>query len=281
MPFSSSGQGMKAQALKTEYRIGGGRTLIVLGWSWTAAADCREYLATRVRGRLKASDGSVALREYLQRMPDTGFRSDELSGQIQPSRVPRDWEIGEAIAEAVLEDESGCIFPWPTGWDRREDKGSLPGVDLVGFHRAASCESTRFAFGEVKSSSDVTSPPSVVGSPGTQSPDRLVSQLRRLLTERKRRQDLIAWLRWRSFQDADSQRLFAEAIVAYFTAQPDALILGVLVRGAVASQPTDLEAIAQHLSEFAGSLELRLFAVYLPFGMKDWPALVRWEGDRP
>jgi len=173
------------------------------------------------------------------------------------------------------------FFLWPTARDRREDKGSLPGADLVGFHRAATSESTRFAFGEVKSSSDVDSPPSVVGSPGTQSPDRLISQLHRLLTERKRRQDLIAWLKWRSYQDADSQRLFAEAIVAYFSSQPDALILGVLIRGAVASQPSDLEAIAQHLSGIAGSLELRLIAVYLPFRMKDWPALVRWEGDQP
>jgi hypothetical protein len=115
----------------------------------------------RVSAKLAESDGTEELRQHLIELETTGFDLGGLLGQVENSPRAKDWEIGEAFAEIALEDGHEAMFPWPTGFDKRSRKASLPGPDLVGLQRRAA---PRFVFGQVKSSSENRVPPQVVNS---------------------------------------------------------------------------------------------------------------------
>lgn len=131
------------------------------GWCFESEAECKTYFANRVKAKIQQSDSTVLLQEYLVEMVDTGFDTSALEAQVERPPLAKDWEIGEAFAEVMLEDRFDASFPWPTSWDKRTPKTSLPGADIPGFCRKAS---PRFLFGEVKSSSEAKFPPQVAYS---------------------------------------------------------------------------------------------------------------------
>ena len=249
------------------------------GYAWRDAESCREYLGRRVASRLKAGDSSEFLRKYLERMPDTGFSLTHLQIEAAQSKPPRDWEVGEAFAESVLEDYFDCLFPWPTSRDQREKEGCATGPDLPGYH-LPDAKSARFAFGEVKSSSHEISPPAVIsGVDGKAGRETLVGQLRRLLTEPERRQNLIAWLGFRETLDANGKSRFDAAFRRYGK-RGECLIAGCLVSGQRPENETDLANVHDALEAEVCEHELWLFAFYLPFGKADWPSLVAAQGGQ-
>jgi hypothetical protein len=123
--------------------------------------ECRNYFNTRVTAKLSAGDGAEELKSHLIEMESTGFDVQGLRAQIMDSPKVKGWEIGEAFAEVTLEDEHDAMFPWQTGFDKRIQKASLPGPDLVGFQNRAA---PQFLFGEIKSSSEDRVPPQVVNT---------------------------------------------------------------------------------------------------------------------
>lgn len=125
----------------------------VLDYLAASEVACRRYFRERVSAKLAESDGAEELRSHLVELGTTGFDLGELAQQVESSPRVKDWEIGEAFAEVVLQDEHEAMFPWPTGFDKRTPKASLPGPDLVGLYRHAA---PRFIFGQVKSSSEQT-----------------------------------------------------------------------------------------------------------------------------
>jgi hypothetical protein len=246
-----------------------------VGYTWRDATSCREYFGRRVSGRLKAGDGSAFLRKYLDRMPDTGFSLGYLRAEALRSKPPRDWEVGEAFAESVLEDYFECVFPWPTSRDQREKEGHPTGPDLPGYH-LPSGKPPRFAFGEVKSSSQKSSPPTVVsGVDGKGGKKTLVGQLRRLLTEPARCHILIAWLGFREPPDA---KIRFDSALKHYGESGECLITGCLVSGKRSESQTDLADAHSALEANICEHELWLFAFYLPFEKADWPALVAAKG---
>lgn len=129
-----------------------------------------------VAGRLRDLASTGASAEWL-----TGFLEDAVSHEVVP------WQVGEAIAEVILEKDHSVTFPWNTRRDERNPRASLQGADLVGISNEPL--GNRLVFGEVKSSSDVTSPPGVVS--GKSGMDR---QLERLIDDAKLHFALIKWL---------------------------------------------------------------------------------------
>jgi len=186
----------------------------------------------------------------------TEFLEDAVAHEVLP------WQVGEAIAETILEKDHEVIFPWNTRRDERNPRSSLPGADLVGISvRPDGCQ---FVFGEVKSSSDVKTPPSVVtGKSG------MTQQLERLINNDRLRLALIKWLFARVRGETDSP--FDEALAAFVLTRGESVrVIGVLVRDTAPSEG-DVSPRGRALGgrvSAPGSVELH--AMYMPRPMAEW-----------
>ena len=222
--------------------------------------ECRKFLSTRVSAKLVEADGSEELRQHLIEMEPTGFKLQGLAGQLDSSPRAKDWEIGEAIAEAILEDEHEAMFPWPTGFDKRARNASLPGPDLIGFQNHAA---PQFVFGQVKSSSERRTPPQIVHS----TEDSLCNQMYQLRHCPVVRQQLVGWLlvrmRGTSWEDA-----FNDALRRY--ADDRFWLVGVLVSGEREPNENDFVGICAEIQHQPGKGEVDLLGYYLPFHKDEW-----------
>lgn len=230
--------------------------------------ECRQYFTSRVLAKLEESDATEELRQHLIESETTGFNLDGLVEQTGSSPQAKDWEIGEAFAQIVLEDHHEAMFPWPTGFDKRTRKASLPGPDLVGLQRYAA---TRFVFGQVKSSSEDRIPPQIVKS----KEDGLCGQMIRLLSCRPDQTQLIGWLLVRArgtrWEDA-----FNEALERY--SEGEAWIVGVLVSGERSPAEKDLTSICAEINHKPGMSEVSLLGFYLPFHKDKWVDILYGKG---
>jgi hypothetical protein len=244
---------------------------LMAGWRFDDEADCRSYLAARVKAKLLDSDPAALLHDYIVELADTGFDTSSLQSQASSPPRPKDWEVGEAFAEVMLEDRFEASFPWPTAWDKRTPKASLPGPDIPGFHRK---NNPRFLFGEVKSSSELRFPPQVA----TSGEDCLCEQIKRLLSSHSHRQQLVKWLLVRTKDSPAWKPVFEAAIQRY--AAGDACICGILVRGGTSPTADDLEKVHNELAAISGSFDILLLGFYLPFDKSTWVDLVYAEEIR-
>lgn len=143
----------------------------------------RQYLRDVVRPRL--ADEESSFEAELLGLATTGVKTRFVERVLQAVPEPEAWEIGEAFAECVLRDDPGreVHWPWNTVRDRRTPRASLPGADLVGFCRDGA--DVFLLIGEVKTSSDTDTPPSVmrgvggmVGHNSNRLPGKLTSRVR-------------------------------------------------------------------------------------------------------
>ncbi|MFP4166826.1 MAG: hypothetical protein ACLFUF_06635 [Opitutales bacterium] len=241
----------------------------VLGYLAASEEACRRYFRERVSAKLAESDGSEELRSHLIELGTTGFDLGELAQQVESSPRVKDWEIGEAFAEVVLEDEHEALFPWPTGFDKRSPIASLPGPDLVGLQRHAA---PRFVFGQVKSSSEQRVPPQVVNS----GDHCLRDQMRELREKPSTRQQLISWLLVR-MRETEWEGAFNEAVERY--ASDELWLVGVLVSGGRDANPDDLESICPETGHEGGNTDVSLIGFYLPFSKEGWAGLLDEEEE--
>lgn len=239
----------------------------VFGFIATSEKECRQYFIQRVNAKLEESDGTEELRQHLLELETTGFDLNGLLEQVQTSPRAKDWEIGEAFAQIVLEDEYQAMFPWPTGFDKRSRKASLPGADLVGLQ----CHSApRFIFGQVKSSSEERIPPQIINS----SNDCLRNQIVELRHHPENRQQLISWLLLR-MRDTEWEEAFNEAVQRY--SEGDMWLVGVLVSGKRDPNEADLVGICADIKHQPEMAEVRLLGFYLPFHKDEWVKLIYGE----
>jgi hypothetical protein len=243
----------------------------IAGFLAPSEAECREYFALRVSARLAESDNTEALRENLVELESTGFNVIALREQISHPPSPKDWEIGEAFAEVALADGHEAVFPWPTGFDKRTPRSSLPGPDLVGLQRR---DATRFVFGQVKSSSEQRVPPQVICS----GKDCLRNQMRRLLFQPADRAQLIGWLLVR-MRGTNWESEFNEALQRY--AAGDLWLVGVLVSGGRPPVEGDLIDICEGIGCQTVSPDVQLLGFYVPFHKDEWVRLVALSGEGP
>jgi hypothetical protein len=231
------------------------------------------FMTNEVASRLYDEEGITEFEGHLRGLANTGFARDSLNA-ILAAEIPeqRDWAVGEAVAEAYLGREYGIIWPWNMERDKRNPNASLPGADMVGFEISGA--DVRLALGEVKTSTDAQTPPSVMnGRSGmTHQIDNLANNLSLI-------NQLLKWLLPRC-KGTEHEASFNAAIGLFLDSGNKAIALfGVLVRD---TQPNalDLHARGKTLAE---SLQCpttcQLIAIHLPCAISDLPARVAGGGS--
>lgn len=75
-------------------------------------AEFANYLRERVRVRLDDSEFEEQLQDDLTALAVTDLATETLAQVLGMKPAPLDWQIGEALAECLLEDEFGVTWPW-------------------------------------------------------------------------------------------------------------------------------------------------------------------------
>lgn len=240
--------------------------------TWTGhvlTADEISEMVDDIRERALDLSHSQAVADQLRDLASTGLASEWIEDfltRAEPAEV-LDWQVGEAIAEAILQGSFGVVFPWNSRRDERISKASLPGADLVGI--STSPTGAVLVFGEVKSSRDHDRPPGVlVGKSG------LIQQLERLLEKPQVQLALVQWLAAR-VPDGPVGEQFNEALRSFVNSQGASIrLIGALLRDTEADE-ADVSARGTKLGDLAtppGTVELLVW--YLPIPMGDWPGVI-------
>lgn len=246
-------------------------------WNGVSIPEGREFsdfMAEDVSSRLNDDAGKADFNNHLNGLAPTGFAQESLKTLLEAGFVEeRDWAISEALAEAWLTREYGVEWPWNMERDKRTPLASLPGADLVGFVRDG--EETRLALGEVKSSSDVNTPPGVMnGRSG------MTHQLEKLAADLSLIGTLIRWLQCRC-RGKSSQPSFDAAISLFLKSGNRAMTLfGVLVRD---TQPNERDLLTRGRSLSAvinAPTRCNLLALYLPITITSLPGYIRSGGGQ-
>ena len=248
----------------------------VVKWQGLASVDaeafCR-YLRDTVSTRIRDDDSGFGAE--IRALATTGMNETFIEGFLAATPDPLPWEIGEALAECMVvsDSEMDVIWPWNTARDRRTPRASLPGADLVGFLLGDG--ETRLLFGEVKTSSDVASPPNVMhGGKG------MIWQLEESAHGLGIQHALLRWLLARCQTDADLHRHYRAAVGRYLVSEgQDFRLLGVLVRDTPATEQ-DLASRGRALAALlVEPLAADLVAVYLPVPIGTWPTVLAGGDD--
>lgn len=231
----------------------------------------RQYVREAVCPRVADSESSFAAD--LRGLATTGMATEFVERLLVAVPEPESWEVGEALAECALKDDSGreVYWPWNSVCDRRTPRASLPGADLVGF--CCEGDTVLLMFGEVKTSSDFKTPPGVMnGGSG------MVWQLQECATRLDIQHALLRWLSVRCRVEP-YRTLFKRAVSLYLeSGGKELLLVGILIRDTTPNE-LDLkgrgEVLAQRLSM---PTRIELIAWYLPVPISDWPKLLRADG---
>lgn len=224
--------------------------------------DVTDAVERRLPPLLRDDLGLERLTSLLASVADTEFERDGVTRILTPHSTLSSWRVGEALAEAYLTDHRDCEFPWPGGRDLKNPNASQAGTDLVGFTGIGTGE-YRFAFGEVKTSSQQQWPPSVLmGRHGLQ------QQLENLSVTPDVKDDLVKYLGHHA-SSSDWHKRYEAATKRYLTDPGDVSLFGMLVRD-VDPRPDDLRVRAANLGKTCpDSTSIELVAVYLPSGTID------------
>jgi len=227
-----------------------------------------DYLHNSVQVRLRNEDLNSIFSSDLSALVTTDMAGDTLRRLLlEPAQDPEPWEIGEALAECILEEEGGVSWPWNMERDKRTPKACLPGADLVGFITIN--QITILALGEVKTSEDTSAPPSVMdGRSG------MIYQLDNLASNIQVHRCLIKWLHPRC-KNTHFWPMYQEAVKNYLNSGGKTVMLfGMLMRDTTPNN-LDLENRGKTLSscvEVPTSVEL--CAWYLPSPISQWNSIL-------
>ncbi|MDO8846524.1 hypothetical protein [Methylicorpusculum sp.] len=242
-----------------------------VSWEGKSLEQCDHYhtfLQKDVAARLHDQAAQDDFKVHLRGLATTGFAQTSLDALLAAETPEgRDWAVAEALAEAWLNQKHGVIWPWNTERDKRTPKASLPGADLIGFIELGN--ETRLVFGEVKASSDVSSPPNVMNGRGG-----MAQQLETLATDLSILFQLLRYLQPRC-KNSPHENQFNAAVALFLRSGNKAItIFGVLIRDTAPAE-NDLKSRAQHLSKkITSPSTCHLQALYLPHAISDLPRLV-------
>jgi len=204
---------------------------------------------------------------------DTGFSSSQnLLVDIQSLSKGeidvKNFEIGEAIAEVVLENDFKCRFHWNKRRDSKNPKGNQTGADLVGFIEHN--DEILFLFGEVKTSSEKENPPQVMNQKGT----GMIEQLKEIHSNQQKRRDLILYLQNKIELNGNIKKDFQSAIKAYYNPDNNYQLIGVLIRDTEPNE-NDLKRVYEDLKDtILDPTGLQLVAVYVPIKQEKWIEII-------
>ena len=233
-----------------------------------------QFLRETVSDRLNDSEGANDFQDHLRGLALTGMGTDALEAVLRSeSFEERGWAAGEALAEAILMKAHGVVFPWNMERDKRNSFASLQGADIIGFQPIN--EGFQFVLGEVKTSSEASSPPGVMSGRSRDMGGQLVT----LATDLSRIYTLLKWLlarvKGKEYEDA-----FNASCLRYFNSGNRAVSLfGILIRDTKVNEH-DLSARGKKL----GSLiylptACTLCALYLPWSVDMLVSKIREEGE--
>jgi hypothetical protein len=241
-------------------------------WAGRSIADDPDFLAYLkgpVRSRLEDEEQAGPFAAELSALATTGLGAETVEAVLTgQARERKPWEVGEALAEVLLEDHHQAVWPWNTERDKRTPKASLPGADLVGFVALGETDAV-LAIGEVKTSADVSTPPGVMdGRSG------MAHQLQQYEGNPDLQGTILKWLRARC-RSTDFWPYYESAVGRYLNSGArDFVLFGVLMRD---TQPhvLDLENRGKTLGTAASDpTAYQLTAWHLPRPVADWPDLV-------
>lgn len=218
-----------------------------------------QIISGPVKDILRDTSGQDELEELLASLPSTEFEFDVLAEVLAEDCEFEDWLVGEAIAEAFITAHSQCEYPWPTSRDLKNSGASPAGCDLTGLQLVEDQDLPyRFSFGEVKTSYDQNSPPSVMTSLGR--------QLFGLRDDKATKVDLVKYL-GRHSAGKPWQVKFQSAAKRYFQSSgTDIAVFGILIRD-TAPRESDIRGKANALSiHCPASTDIKLHALHIPDG---------------
>lgn len=208
---------------------------------------------------------------------ETGFsQSENLLADIQAleNAVPddlRNWRIGEALAEVILEENFQCRFHWNELRDARNPKGNKTGADLVGFIESEG--NVLFLFGEVKTSSETANRPPQVMTKA----DGIENQLKDLYNNRNKRQILITYLKSKT-RDLPENHPFKldynSAFLSYYGNNQLYKLIGVLIRD-VEVDHRDVSVCYNRIkTTILNPIGLKLIALYTSIQKSNWRNII-------
>ncbi|MDD2466752.1 MAG: hypothetical protein PHI97_22365 [Desulfobulbus sp.] len=248
--------------------LGNDGQVIWHGKSVDDQGEFNAYLSGPARSRLFDEGQRTQYEADLRALATTEMASDTITRLLASEPVKEPWEVGEALAECLLEEERGIKFPWNTERDKRTPKASLPGADVVGLMEDG--EEALLVLGEVKTSSDANNPPQVMaGKSG------MIHQLDNLATDISVHNCLLKWLHPRC-KDTDFWPLYEKAAKRYLASGGRAIkLVGMLMRD-TAPNELDLKNRAKDLAtKVSAPTEVELDAWYFPTPIEDWPVVVQ------
>ncbi len=239
--------------------------------------ECYNHLQGKVKNSLLDREETEYTIDRLKALQqETGFNANkELIADIQALENQhidvQQFRIGEAYAEAILEESFMCRFHWNENRDSRNPKGNKTGADLVGFIEIE--EQVLFLFGEVKTSSEIVNrPPQVMTNK-----DGIEKQLKDLYNDKGKRQILISYLQSKSRHYPKEHPFkidFNASLRTYYSSDCKFQLIGVLVRDV----PHDIRDISlsynrlsQHIIQHNG---IKLIALYLPIPKEKWQTII-------
>ena len=208
---------------------------------------------------------------------ETGFsQSENLLADIQAleNAVPddlRNWRIGEALAEVILEENFQCRFHWNELRDARNPKGNKTGADLVGFIESEG--NVLFLFGEVKTSSEKANRPPQVMTKA----DGIENQLRDLYNNRNKRQILITYLKskTRDLPEGNPFNLdYNSALLSYYGDNQLYKLIGVLIRDVEADHRDVSISYNRIKTTILNPIGLKLIALYTSIPKTNWRNII-------
>ncbi|MCG3714332.1 hypothetical protein L5F64_01970 [Aliarcobacter butzleri] len=192
-----------------------------------------QFMANEVRHRVEDEEGRNDLENHLLGLASTNFEVENIENLLNSvQNEERAWAIGEAFAEAILEQENNVTFPWNQKRDLRNENSNLTGADLVGFINDNG--QTKLLFGEVKTSIENNYPPGVLtGEHG------MINQLGRYHNNTTRQITLVTWLYHRC-KNTEYQTDFDNACQHFIqNNNSGAYLMGVLIRLSITANEQD------------------------------------------
>lgn len=222
-----------------------------------APEELGEGVRERVKDLVSDRPGREKIQELLERVNLTGFAASEVARVLAEDELYDEWRVGEAFAEAYLSDNHHCLFPWRSRWDQRNPRASPAGAELVGFHSVG--VESRFAFGEVKTSTKGPRPSVMHGEAG------LPAQV----TDIRDDPDISGWLVRHLTLRAQGQPwmdAWKASFRAFLSNPRDFVVFGVLVRDLDPS-PNDLADCARKAAHGCHpDTQIHLRGLYVPAG---------------
>lgn len=243
------------------------------GWTLKNVQGLADFLTGEIRDRITDASGQAEFTALLRDLASTGFAQNNIAEVLTAADVENpDWAIGEALAEVHLSHTYGIVWPWNNQRDKRNLSASLPGADLLGLH--GNGDNATFAFGEVKSSTEVLSPPNVMaGRSG------LRQQIHNLAIDPGTAYSVLQWLMARC-RGTPHDASFKGALKRYINSEKRraVMLFGVLIRD---TAPNQLDLV-NHGTTLSGQVHnpttCHLAALHLPFPISSLPTRVNGGG---